>query len=103
MLTDDTHVDCELVVVATGLIPNTWLAFQCGLGVERGIAVDNQLRSAEDRRVFALGECAQHRSKVYGSAAAIREQAAVLAGQLMGTTPGPSFVGFPQSSASAVH
>jgi nitrite reductase (NADH) large subunit len=98
VLTDGTHVACDLVVVATGLIPNTWLAFQCGLAVERGIAVDNQLRTVEDRRVFALGECAQHRSRVYSSAAAIREQAEVLAAQLTGMTPSPSFVGFHRSS-----
>ncbi len=98
VLTDDTNIACDLVVVATGLIPNTWLAFQCGLGVERGIAVDNQLRSVEDRRVFALGECAQHRSKVYSSAAAIGEQAEVVAGQLTAATPSPSFFGFHRSS-----
>ncbi len=98
VLTDDTRVACDLLVVATGLIPNTWLAYQCGLGVERGIAVDNQLRSAEDRRVFALGECAQHRSRVYSSAAAICEQAQVLAGQLCSDTPSPLFVGFHRSS-----
>lgn len=97
VLSDDTHLPCDLVVVATGLIPNTWLAFQCGLGVERGIAVDNQLRCVEDRRVFALGECAQHRTRVYSSAAAICEQARVLAGQLTGA-PNAAFVGFHRSS-----
>ncbi len=48
--------------------------------------------------MFALGECAQHRSKVYSSAAAIREQAEVLAGQLTGAEPSPTFVGFHRSS-----
>lgn len=98
VLSDDTRIACELVVVATGLIPNTWLAFQCGLSVGRGIVVDNQLRSVEDRRVFALGECAQHRTKVYGSAAAICEQAKVLAAQLTADAPSASFVGFHRSS-----
>jgi len=69
-------------VIATGLIPNTWLAYQCGLTVERGIAVDSQLRSLDDRRIFALGECAQARGKIYGPAALIWEQAKVLAEQL---------------------
>ena len=98
VLSDDTRVACDLVVVATGLIPNTWLAFQCGLNVERGIAVDNQLRCIEERRVFALGECAQHRTRVYSSAAAICEQARVLAAQLTGGAPNAAFTGFHRNS-----
>lgn len=82
LLNDGSALPCDLVVIATGLIPNTWLAYQCGLSVERGIAVDNQMRSVADRRIFALGECAQARGKIYGPAALIWEQAKVLAEQL---------------------
>ncbi len=76
------------MVIASGLIPNTWLAFQCGLSVERGIAVDNQLRSIDDRRVYALGECAQPRGRIDGLPAAIREQAKLIAAQLTLGDPG---------------
>ena len=85
LLDDGSELECALVVIASGLIPNTWLAYQCGLAVERGIAVDAQMRSLDDRRIFALGECAQARGKIYGPAALIGEQAKVLAQQL---TPG---------------
>ena len=83
VLDDGSELSCDLLVIATGLIPNTWLAFQCGLSVERGIAVDGQLRSIDDRRVYALGECAQPRGKLYYQAEVIRQQAKSLAEQLM--------------------
>ncbi|HET7546073.1 MAG TPA: FAD-dependent oxidoreductase [Polyangiaceae bacterium] len=80
---DGTRMDCELVVVSAGLIPNTWLAYQCGLTVERGIAVDAQLRSLDDRDIYALGECAQLRDRIHGSKDAIVEQARIVAAQLL--------------------
>jgi nitrite reductase (NADH) large subunit len=82
VLDDGTELESDLVVIATGLIPNTWLAFQCGLGVERGIAVDAQQRTLADRRIYALGECAQSLGKVYGLAGAIRQQAKSIAEHL---------------------
>jgi nitrite reductase (NADH) large subunit len=87
VLDDGSVLPCELVVVATGLIPNTWLAYQCGLTVERGIAVDAQMRCLEDRSIYALGECAQPRGKTFGLAAAIRQQAKLLAEHLTGGAP----------------
>jgi nitrite reductase (NADH) large subunit len=83
VFSDGATLDCELVVVSAGLIPNTWLAYQCGLTVERGIAVDSRLRSLDDGKVHALGECAQLRDRIDGSADAIAEQARVLATQLL--------------------
>jgi nitrite reductase (NADH) large subunit len=93
VLSDGSSIDCELVVVSTGLIPNTWLAYQCGLTVERGIAVDNQLRSLDDRDIYALGECAQLRDRVHGSKDAIVEQACVVAAQLVGNDSGARYHG----------
>lgn len=90
LLDDGSELPCDLVVIATGLIPNTWLAYQCGLSVERGIAVDGQLRTLDDRRVFALGECAQVRGRVHGPAELFWQQAKVLAEQLTRGDAGPS-------------
>ena len=84
LFSDGTSMACELVVVSAGLIPNTWLAYQCGLTVERGIAVDAQLRSLDDRDIHALGECAQLRDRIHGSKDAIVEQARIVAAQLVG-------------------
>ena len=96
VLDDGSELSCDLLVIATGLIPNTWLAFQCGLSVERGIAVDGQLRSIDDRRVYALGECAQPRGKLYYQPDVIREQAKRLAEEL---TAGDSATGFSPTAA----
>lgn len=102
LLKDGTQLACDLVVVATGLIPNTWLGYQCGLSVERGINVDHQLGSVDDRRVFALGECAQRLGGGHCDAAEIRRQALVLAERLLLTaSPGPQAAARGWSAESA--
>lgn len=82
-LADGRHVDADLVVLACGIRPQVDLARVAGLAVDRGVVVDDQLRT-DDPRVFALGECAQHRGSVYGLVAPAWEQAAVLADVLTG-------------------
>ncbi|GAC1328572.1 MAG: FAD-dependent oxidoreductase [Mycobacteriales bacterium] len=84
-LSDDRHVAGELVVLACGIRPQVELARAAGLRVERGIVVDDELRTS-DPQVYALGECAQHRGNVYGLVAPAWEQAAVLADVLVGRT-----------------
>ncbi|MCW2777953.1 MAG: nitrite reductase large subunit, partial [Frankiales bacterium] len=82
-LADGRHVDGDLVVLACGVRPETTLAREAGLAVERGVLVDDRL-ATDDPRVFALGECSQHRGQVYGLVAPAWEQAAVLADVLTG-------------------
>jgi nitrite reductase (NADH) large subunit len=89
---DGSHLDCELVVIAAGIKPNSELAARAGLHVERGIVVDNQLRT-DDPNVFAVGECVQHRGQVYGLVAPIWEQAKVLSDHLTGTDPNAAYHG----------
>ena len=50
-----------------------------GLTVERAIVVDNHMRSVDDMNVYVVGECAQHRGKVYGLVAPLWEQGKVFA------------------------
>lgn len=82
-LADSRHVEADLVVLACGIRPQVDLARRAGLAVDRAVLVDDQLRT-DDPRVFALGECAQHRGSVYGLVAPAWEQAAVLADVLTG-------------------
>lgn len=82
-LADGREVDGDLVVLACGVRPQVDLARAAGLAVERGVLVDDRLRT-DDPHVFALGECAQHRGAVYGLVAPAWEQAAVLADVLCG-------------------
>jgi sulfite reductase beta subunit-like hemoprotein len=62
------------------------------LQVERGIVVDDQLRTS-DEDVFAVGECAQHRGRVYGLVDPLFEQARVLADVVTGTRPSAAYSG----------
>jgi assimilatory nitrate reductase electron transfer subunit len=84
-LADGREVVGDLVVLACGVRPQVDLARAAGLAVERGVVVDDQLRT-DDPHVFALGECAQHRGSVYGLVAPAWEQASVLADVLAGGT-----------------
>ncbi|MEM8659248.1 MAG: FAD-dependent oxidoreductase, partial [Pseudomonadota bacterium] len=74
---------CELLLFATGIQPNIELARVAGLDTASGILVDcNMKTSAPD--VFALGECSQLGEQCFGLAAPVREQAKVLAKELVG-------------------
>lgn len=82
-LAGNEHVDGDLVVLACGVRPEVSLARGAGLAVGRGVLVDDRL-ATDDPRVYAVGECAEHRGQVYGLVAPAWEQAAVLADVLTG-------------------
>lgn len=86
LLDDGRHIDADLVVLACGVRPDVGLARAAGLTVDRGIVVDDQLRTISDKRIYAIGECAQHGGQVYGLVAPAWEQARVLADVLTGRT-----------------
>jgi nitrite reductase (NADH) large subunit len=92
LLKDGRRLDCDLLVVAAGVRPHTDVAVRSGLEVERGIVVDDQLRT-DDPDVYAIGECAQHRGSVYGLVAPAWEHARVLADVLTGTDPTAEYHG----------
>ena len=83
---DGSELECEMVVVSAGIRPNIGLARDAGLLVERGILVGDDLKCVGQSDIYAVGECAQHRGKVYGLVAPLWEQTAVLAERL--TKPG---------------
>ena len=79
----DGMIAAEAVVFAAGIRPNTALAKDAGLSVNRGVVVDDHLRTCADN-IFALGECAEHRGICYGLVEPAYEQASVLARHLAG-------------------
>ncbi|WP_306396006.1 NAD(P)/FAD-dependent oxidoreductase [Telluria beijingensis] len=81
--TDGFEVPADLVVMAAGVRPNVALAREAGLHVERAIVVDDTLQSY-DPRVYAVGECVQHRKATFGLVAPIWDQARVCAAHLAG-------------------
>jgi nitrite reductase (NADH) large subunit len=65
-LADGAVVEADVLVMATGVRPNSYLARQAGLDVRGGIVVDNHLRcSAPD--VYAAGDIAEHQGVLYGT------------------------------------
>lgn len=81
---DGSEVAADLVVMAVGIRPNVDLAKAAGLHVERAIVVDDTLQTATDPRIYAVGECVQHRKNVYGLVAPLWDQARVCAAHLAG-------------------
>ena len=77
------EVPADLVVMAAGVRPNVALAREAGLHVERAIVVDDTLQTY-DPRVYAVGECVQHRKATFGLVAPIWDQARVCAAHLAG-------------------
>jgi nitrite reductase (NADH) large subunit len=84
-LTDGRRIDADAVVFAAGIRPNVALAKDAGIPVNRGIVVDDHLRTGQVD-IFALGECAEHRGICYGLVEPAYEQARVLARHLAGAT-----------------
>src|SRR5450631_4948830 len=82
-LTDGRIIAAEAVIFAAGIRPNTALARDAGVPVNRGIVVDDHLETGVPD-VFALGECAEHRGTCYGLVEPAYEQARVLARHLAG-------------------
>lgn len=62
-LADGNTLNTDLVISAVGLRPRTQLAKDAGLTINRGIVVDEQLRS-NDASIFALGDCAEIHGKI---------------------------------------
>lgn len=80
-LVDGRSIVAEAVVFAAGIRPNVALAKEAGVPVNRGIVVDDQLRTGSES-IYALGECAEHRGTCYGLVEPAYEQAKVLADHL---------------------
>ncbi|MES2149532.1 MAG: FAD-dependent oxidoreductase [Pseudomonadota bacterium] len=80
---DGSTIPADLVVMAAGIRPNIALAKSAGLHCERAIVVDDTLQTY-DPRVYAVGECVQHRSATFGLVAPIWDQARVCGGHLAG-------------------
>jgi nitrite reductase (NADH) large subunit len=67
-------VEADVVVVAAGVKPEVGLARDAGLATNRGIIVDDFLRAGRPD-IFAAGDAAEHRGRVYGIIPASFEQA----------------------------
>jgi nitrite reductase (NADH) large subunit len=90
---DGDVLECDMVIVAAGIKPNAEIGVRAGLTVERAIVVDNHMRSVDDPDVYVVGECAQHRGRVYGLVAPLWEQGKVFADHVTRTNPSAEYNG----------
>lgn len=65
-------------ILSMGVRPNVELAKACGLEVNRGIVVNEFMRSS-DEAIYAVGDCAEFKGVVWGIVPAALEQAPVAA------------------------
>jgi nitrite reductase (NADH) large subunit len=80
-LKDGRELPADLVVFAAGIRPRTELARQARLQCNRGVIVSDAMQTY-DPRIYAVGECAEHRGVAYGLVAPLFEQANVCANHL---------------------
>jgi nitrite reductase (NADH) large subunit len=78
---DGSEIPADLVVMAAGIRPDTALAEAAGIHCNRGIVVNDTMQTF-DPRVYAVGECANHRGTAYGLVAPLFDQAKVCANHL---------------------
>lgn len=71
------------VVFSIGVQPDDTLAAEAGLHCERGIVVDDQLRSS-DPAIWAAGDCCRHRGRSYGLWTAATFQGAIAGANAVG-------------------
>ena len=65
LLEDGREISADLVVLATGVRPNSHLARQCGLKVKQGVVVNDRLFTS-DEQILAAGDVAEHQGRLYG-------------------------------------
>lgn len=94
---DDSTLDCDIVVFSAGIRPRDELGKLAGLelGPRGGIVIDSACRTS-DPDIFAIGECALYEGRVYGLVAPGYRMAEVAAATIAGATT--AFVGHDMST-----
>lgn len=82
-LDDGREIAADIVVMAVGIRPSTGLAKAAGIEVNRGVLVDDFMRTS-DPAILAVGECVEHRGHCYGLVAPLWDMAKAAAAQLAG-------------------
>lgn len=84
-LQDGRTLDADFIVMAVGIIPNTQLAKDCGLDVDRGIIVDDYMHTSCPN-VYAIGECIEHNGELFGMVSPVNQQVDTLVSVLKDST-----------------
>lgn len=101
-LSDGSELSVDLVLSAIGLRPNTALAQQAGLQVNRGIVV-NRLLQTSNKDIYALGDCVEVEGLVLPFVLPLMNAARTLAKTLTGTETPISYPAMPVIIKTPVH
>lgn len=82
-LKDHRVLPAEVILVSAGVRPRVELAQAAGLAVNKGIVVDDHLRTSAEG-IYAAGDCAEHAGRVYGILPAVWDQAPIAAANMAG-------------------
>lgn len=72
-LKDGRVVEGQMVIISAGVRPNTDLAQKMGLEIKSGVVVNDRLETKIEG-IFAAGDVAEHRDRVYGIWPAAQKQ-----------------------------
>jgi len=86
VLDDDEEIACDTVIISIGIKPNLNIVQDTGIKVSRGIIVDDYLKTSHPK-IYAIGECAEHRNFIHTRAESGHNQAKILAKNLSGRKP----------------
>ena len=82
LLSDRKIIECDTVIISTGINPNISIARDAHISIGRGIRVNDQMQTS-DPNIYAIGECCEHRGKIYGLVAPGFEQSEVAAHSIL--------------------
>ena len=82
-LSNGRQISTDVIIASIGLKPDTTLAAQAGLRVDRGIEVDERMCTS-DPHIFAVGDCAQIQGKLLPFLQPIQLSAMTLARNVLG-------------------
>jgi nitrite reductase (NADH) large subunit len=96
---DGRIIEVDNVVITTGVRPNTYLARKAGLEVNRGLIIDNYMRTS-DLDIYAAGDITEHYGVTYGLWNIAQYQGKIAALNVIGNRI--PFGGVPRSNALKV-
>lgn len=88
------------IILNIGIRPNVLLAKKAGLEVDKGLVVDNYMKTSDDRIFAAGGDISQHYGSIYGLWTMASEQGKVAALNILGHKA--LFGGIPRSNSLKV-
>ena len=84
-LADGRTIPARVVIMATGVRPNTHLARRAGIDVNQGVLINNHMMTSAEG-VLAAGDVAEHNGVLYGTWAASQYQGAIAGMNASGLT-----------------